>query len=74
MKDCRSCAGNRTCDHHNFGWEICNNWQPVIVHCKDCKWYRGETHWCDMNSKDRAEHYNWYADDFCSYGERRSDD
>lgn len=45
-----------------------------VVRCKDCKWYRGETHWCDMNSKDRAEHYNWYADDFCSYGEMRSND
>lgn len=44
-----------------------------VVRCKDCKYWREESLWCDMNSKDRGEHYNWYAEDFCSYGERREE-
>ena len=44
-----------------------------VVRCKDCMHWREESLWCDMNSKDRGEHYNWYAEDFCSYGERREE-
>ena len=44
-----------------------------VVICKDCMHWREESLWCDMNSKDRGEHYNWYAEDFCSYGERREE-
>lgn len=43
-----------------------------VVRCKDCK-HHNET-WCDMNSRDRGEWFNWYDDDFCSYGERRNDE
>ena len=42
-----------------------------VCRCKDCKHWREETLWCDMNSIDRGEHYTWYAEDFCSYGERK---
>jgi hypothetical protein len=44
-----------------------------VVRCKDCKHYSKDGIWCDMNSKDRNEWFNWYEDDFCSYGERRTD-
>lgn len=44
-----------------------------VVRCKDCKHYREDSFWCDMNSRDRNEWFNWYPDDFCSYGERRTD-
>ena len=42
-----------------------------VVRCKDCKHWRENTLWCDMNSRDRGENFNWYEDDFCSYGERK---
>ena len=42
-----------------------------VVRCKDCKHWRENTLWCDMNSRDRETWHNWYEDDFCSYGERR---
>jgi hypothetical protein len=42
-----------------------------VVRCKDCKHYREDSFWCDMNSKDRGEWFNWYPEDFCSYGERK---
>ena len=45
-----------------------------VVRCKDCKHYNHDTLWCVMNSNPHRESYpNWYADDFCSYGERRTD-
>lgn len=44
-----------------------------VVRCKDCKHWRENTLWCDMNSRDRETWHNWYEDDFCSYGERRTD-
>lgn len=46
-----------------------------VVRCKDCKHYEEDTMWCKVNSKPRSETYpNWYADDFCSYGERKDDE
>ena len=46
-----------------------------VVRCKDCKHYIKDTMWCKVNSNPRSETYhNWYADDFCSYGERRTDE
>ena len=45
-----------------------------VVRCKDCKHWNKDAMACDtlpwVNS---SEHANWYADDFCSYGERRDD-
>ena len=45
-----------------------------VVRCKDCIHYRKDTFWCDMNSQDRGEYFNWYEDDFCSYGERKDNE
>lgn len=46
-----------------------------VVRCKDCVHWNKDAMACDtlpwVNS---SEHANWYADDFCSYGERRDDD
>ena len=46
------------------------NGVTIPVRCKDCK------HWCeDTLSCMCGNHYddNWYGEDFCSYGERRTD-
>ena len=45
-----------------------------VVRCKDCKHYTKDTMWCEMCSSTKSEPYPmWYADDFCSYGERKTD-
>ena len=45
-----------------------------VVRCKDCKHYDKNALWCDINSFIFSEtHYNWYEEDFCSYGERKND-
>ena len=43
-----------------------------VVRCRDCKhWHKG-TLFCDyMPYGEAQERVNWYADDFCSYGERK---
>lgn len=45
-----------------------------VVRCRDCKHYNEDSLYCGMNSRDRGECFNWYKEDFCSYGERRSGD
>ena len=42
--------------------------QPGIIHCKDCIWHNK-----DINQCDRQVCAVMYADDFCSYGERRGE-
>lgn len=50
-----------------------------VVRCKDCKWYKHGKHFTDINFCQRLPYYaekgglNTADDDFCSYGERRSD-
>lgn len=47
----------------------------VVVRCKDCKYWHKETLFCDyMPYGEARERVNWYADDFCSYGERKDGD
>ena len=46
-----------------------------VVRCRDCKHYNKDALWCNINSAQFAEsHYNWYAEDFCSYGARMDGD
>ena len=45
-----------------------------VVRCKDCKHYNKDDLCCGMNSKDRSTWFNWYEDDFCSYGERKDNE
>ena len=43
-----------------------------VVRCRECKHWHKETLFCDYTLYGEAqEHVNWYADDFCSYGERK---
>ena len=45
-----------------------------VVRCKDCKHWHKDTVFCDyMSYGEASERVNWYADDFCSYGERKED-
>ena len=47
-----------------------------VVRCKDCRHWDEETGWCNQNSEfdDHDMDWNIYNDDdFCSYGERRTD-
>lgn len=37
-----------------------------IVRCKECKYWVSDFHGCSRNACAKP----WYADDFCSYGER----
>ena len=46
-----------------------------VVRCKECKHYNKDALWCNINSAQFAEsHYNWYAEDFCSYGAKMDGD
>ena len=43
-----------------------------VVRCRDCKHWHKDTVFCGYMSYGKAsERVNWYADDFCSYGERK---
>ena len=45
-----------------------------VVRCRECKHWHKETLFCDYTLYGEAqEHVNWYANDFCSYGERKDD-
>lgn len=63
---------------------VANNCPTVdaveVVRCKDCKWYMpGELFtdimFCHRLKKENGKpaKYNFCEDDFCSYGERRTD-
>ena len=41
-----------------------------IVRCEECKHFNEETHGCNRNPSVNA----WWETDFCSYGERRTDE
>lgn len=52
-----------------------------VVRCRDCKWYMPgdlftDIMFCHRLKKDNGKpaKYNYCADDFCSYGERKDGD
>ena len=46
-----------------------------VVRCRECKHWHKETLFCDyMPYGEAQERVNWYADDFCSYGERKDNE
>ena len=46
-----------------------------VVRCRDCKHWHKDTVFCGYMSYGKAsERVNWYANDFCSYGERKDGD
>ena len=43
-----------------------------VVRCRDCKHWHKDTVFCGyMSYGEASERVNWYADDFCSCGERK---
>jgi hypothetical protein len=40
-----------------------------VIRCKDCRFYNKDTVSCSFVTADA----NWYEDDFCSYGERKTE-
>ena len=46
-----------------------------VVRCRECKHWHKETLFCDYTLYGEAqERVNWYANDFCSYGERKDNE
>ena len=46
-----------------------------VVRCRDCKHWHKDTVFCGyMSYGEASERVIWYADDFCSYGERKDGD
>ena len=44
----------------------------MVVRCRDCKHWNKNTVFCGyMAYGEASERVNWYANDFCSYGERK---
>ena len=41
---------------------------PEIIHCQNCKFYQSNHHWCELLESEFS------LTDFCSYGERRTDE
>ena len=81
MSDHKDCKRYDDCDFRNdVGWcpESCRQYEHKddvrVVRCKDCKHWLGDGNNCKMYIViGNKVMYNWYSDDFCSYGERRND-
>ena len=64
------------CNHWENGWEACDDWQPIIVYCRDCKHFNHKHMECENEAVstdyEGGVQYslNFGLDDFCSYGER----
>ena len=81
-RNCSDCDfytdGDSWCKGEVFGITIMQ--MPTIdavpvVRCKDCKHWHKDTVFCGyMSYGEASERVNWYADDFCSYGERKDGD
>ena len=85
LKDVRQDKALSACLGDIVDVELLVDDQPTIdavpvVRCKDCKHYKHGKHFTDINFCQRLPYYaeqgglNTADDDFCSYGERRSDD
>lgn len=84
---CRDCIYRAMCyKHEHYGYGDENNEKPCemfrnktdfveVVKCKDCKHYKhfkGCGNWCHKRIHSDIE-YHTKLNDFCSYGERRTD-
>ena len=78
-KRCVDCVCNNddymcNATHMEIDWQSqqVNDDCPLIeiVTCGECKHWNEETHGCNRNTSVGA----WWETDFCSYGERRTDD
>ena len=64
------------CDDYSFAGNTVE-----VVRCRDCKWYMPGDLFTDImfchrlkNYNGKPAKYNYCADDFCSYGERKDGD
>ena len=72
MKDTRANAAWHRWSYEESADYLIENDVVPVVRCKDCKHYEKDTLSCGnilYNSCYQVP--NWYADDFCSYGERK---
>lgn len=54
--------------------DLAANGVVPVVRCKECIHWNKDALACDTLPRvDSSEHANWYAEDFCSYGERRTE-
>lgn len=70
-------ARNHTFEHEHFARMVCcapTEDAVEVVRCKDCKHYDAENLTCELLFNPCATNYVWYYDDFCSYGERRTNE
>lgn len=74
------CINIHTCCHSDFCRKVRKAWDVVrarkMVYCKECKWWNAEPCYdgCSRWSADPYEYPPTSGDDFCSYGERMSND
>ena len=79
MAKCKDCTHYLTCRQGNSNPDYCGQFMHYkntveVVRCKDCVYYReGELLFVGVSCVGDS-HANWYPDDFCSYGERRTDE
>jgi hypothetical protein len=77
---CNNCGSYEVCIYANPNrTKHCSMWQPEVVRCKDCKhWLHTEDGFGDCtNSRFHLDNHadpTMKADDFCSCGERRTDE
>lgn len=64
---CNTDCTNIKCESH-YCYKKTPSAQSEIIHCKDCIWHNK-----DINQCNRQVCAVMYADDFCSYGERRGE-
>ena len=73
---CEDCACQPVCVGSIYQPDECENFSPKVVQCKNCKKF--DTPQCRMSKKWDYPFLGIYPldtknDDFCSYGERRSE-
>ena len=61
-------VGERPSITESFVDILIANGVTIPVRCKDCRFWHKDTVSCDFVAADA----NWYEDDFCSYGERKT--
>ena len=71
---CEKCSHKRVCRAiDNQPCFECNQFEQEVVRCKDCE-YRHDSCFAGKGNTYCDYHHKYFGlDDFCSYGERRSD-
>ena len=79
MAKCKDCLHFNVCQKYGTTVDfdvddgVCLYYEKPVVRCKDCVYWNEDALACDnLPWVDSSEHENWYADDFCSYGEKKT--